>query len=294
MKTFYILISVLLISTIACNKTSKKESGIWNNRQVKLLKFSANNEYLVIAATKKNDSLNSDDTLTKLFIYKNINKNNSNNRGWSLISETKVFNAWKFETLYLINSKSVALALAQTNLGGAHAMDEMFLYKIDTNGKLEYRREPYEEDGTEPDITEHFSVTVINDSTMTMTRDQGTYNYSLVRNEINRTFISNIEKAEKKGGIVAKYIFSNNKFSAYGQSTFYLKVGQAIIFDGADQKRIRLQWMESIQTLGTMVFWLNVKQIKYLRDFTYTFNKPGNFIFSSQIQSLFQLVMKKR
>jgi hypothetical protein len=280
MKIYYVLLVFLLLA-VACNSTSKDESGLWSNQEVKLLKFSANNEYLVLASTKKNDSkidsLSSYSTLTKLFVFKNICKSNSNNRGWSLVSEGNVFAAEGFESLYLIKSNQMALVLATTNLGGAHGMDDMHLYKIDTNGKLEYRREPYEEKGTEPDGSEHFAVNVVNDSTMTITRDQGIYQYSIVRNEINRTFISNVEKAETKGAIVAKYIYSNYKFSAYGQSTFNLKVGQAIIFDGADAKTNNAP-MDGIFTDAWSGALAKCEADK-LRDFTYTFNKPGEFHF---------------
>jgi hypothetical protein len=281
MKTLNILISVLLILTVSCKNKSKKESDFWNYRQVNLLKFSANNEYLVIAATKKNDdSVNSYnyDSLTKLFIFKNINKNNSNTYSWSNVNETDIFSAWRFENLYLINSKSVALALAQICLGGAHGLEEMYLYKIDTNGDLEYRCEPYEENGTDPDGTEHFTATVINDSTMTMERDLGTYRYSIDRNEINRTFISDVEKARNKGAIVAKYILSNNKLSAYEQSTFYLKVGQAIIFDGVNAKTNKAP-MVSIYTDAWNTGFLSDCEADRLHGFTYTFNKTGEFHF---------------
>jgi len=215
--------------------------------------------------------------LTKLFIFKNIKKSNSNNLGWSLVNESKVFAAEGFESLYLIKSNQMALVLAMTNLGGAHGMDDMHLYKIDTNGKSEYRCEPYEEKGKEPDGSEHFSVTVVNDSMMTMTRDQGNYQYSVVRNEINRTFNSNVEKAATKGAIVAKYIYSNYKFGAYEQSTFYLKVGQAIIFDGADAKTNTAP-MDGIYT-DVQTGFLAKCEADRLLDYTYTFNKPGEFHF---------------
>jgi len=283
-KTFYSLFAVLIL-TIACSDPHKNEATLWNNRQCKLIRFSANNEYLVIAATKKNDSSSYNPILTKLFIFKNINKSYSNNLGWSIVGDTSVFSTSEFESLYVIRSNSVALALVQTNSGGAHAMNEMHLYKIDTNGKLEYRRESYEEYGSEPDGTEHFAVTVINDSTMTMIRDQGTYKYSIVRNEINRTFISNIEKAENKGAVEAKYILSNDKISAYGASTFHLRVGQAIIFDGADAKTNKAP-IEGIFTDAWNNGFLSVCEADRLRDFTYTFTKPGEFHFIVAYQTV--------
>ncbi len=283
MKTFYVLIALLLVLSVACNNANKNESDgnskseIWNNRQFKLLKFSTNNEFLVIAATKPNDSkidsLRDFETLTKLFIFKNIIKNNSNNRSWSLVSETKVFGAWQFEELYIIKSNSMALALAQTNLGGAHGMNDMNLFKIDTSGKVEDFRDPF----IGQDFSEHFGVTVEKDSIMTMNRDQGIYKFSLVGNKLVKTFNSNIEKALDNGAFVAKYILSNNKIRAYESSTIHLTVGQSIVFDGADAKTNKTP-IEGIFSDA----WnsdLTICEANRLRDFTYTFDKPGEFHF---------------
>jgi hypothetical protein len=169
------------------------------------------------------------------------------------------------------------LALVQTNSGGAHAMNEMHLYKIDTNGKLEYRRESFEEYGTEPDGTEHFAVTVVNDSTMTMIRDQGTYKYSIVRNEIKRTFISNIEKANNNGAVEASYILTNGKILASGTSIFHLKVGQSVVFEAADEKTnsTPIEGIFSDLNGGN----LSVCEANRLGAFAYTFTETGEFHF---------------
>ena len=118
-----------------------------------------------------------------------------------------------------------------------------------------------------------------------MTRDQGIYKYSLVRNEINRTFISNIDKAARKGAIVAKYILSNDKIIAFGASTIHLKVGQAIIFDGADAKTNKTP-IEGIFTDAWNNGFLYVCEADRLRDFTYRFNKPGEFHFLVAYQTV--------
>lgn len=189
-----------------------------------LLIFKNHERFLIVGISKRIDESS---VKTQLIIYRCNNKKILTNESiWKIAWKSPVEEAYKYESLYVLNTDKAALILSGYNNGGAYGLSSYFVVKFDDNGKIT----------PDTQIEGVRSQNVIKkDKTLTIIEDCKRTDYQVVNDIISQKITLRSDMAPA-GAVKATFkVTDSQEITSTNRNEFELKVGQSIAFIPSNQ-----------------------------------------------------------